>query len=381
MNFTPNIRKIRYKIFILLEVIINSILFVINYIFFLLSNKETKKSVLLTRLDSIGDFVLFTATIPNYRKLYEDYEIVLLVRDIVFDFARNCPYVDQVWKISQGPFRINILYKLKWLKKIRKYKFEKAIQPIYSNSFDFFNILIASSFAKDRIAYMTGKRIKGIYFNRLYDNDFDKKTFEITRNNKMVKYLGYDGILNTDTSIWFDDNNIYKKWKEILNDEYVVLFPGAQVDFRKFDKNKYLEIINEIKEFKWVICGSKNEKYLGHFFKKNSNTKIIDLTGKTSLLELAYIIKNARYVLSNETVAVHISAAMGTKTFCVMGGGHYGRFYPYPNNENTIAITHKMDCFNCDWKCIFPEKKCITKITTKEVIKNIKNILNKGVLN
>lgn len=43
------------------------------------------------------------------------------------------------------------------------------------------------------------------------------------------------------------------------------------------------------------------------------------------------MLSNAVMLLSNDTSAIHIAAAVGTKTICITKGVHFGRFVPYPH--------------------------------------------------
>jgi ADP-heptose:LPS heptosyltransferase len=83
-----------------------------------------------------------------------------------------------------------------------------------------------------------------------------------------------------------------------------------------------------------------------------------NFSGRTTLESLAATIAGARVVVSNDTAAVHIAAAVGAPAVCVLGGGHYGRFLPYPEQYGgpgqgplPAAVTHPMECFGCGWVC------------------------------
>jgi ADP-heptose:LPS heptosyltransferase len=56
----------------------------------------------------------------------------------------------------------------------------------------------------------------------------------------------------------------------------------------------------------------------------------IDLTGRTPLPELVGLIAQAKILVSNETSAVHMAAAVGTRAVCISNGHQFGRFSPYP---------------------------------------------------
>jgi ADP-heptose:LPS heptosyltransferase len=100
------------------------------------------------------------------------------------------------------------------------------------------------------------------------------------------------------------------------------------------------------------------------------------LAGKTSLPEFVEVIRQARLLISNETSAVHIAAAVKTPSVCILGGGHFGRFLPYPEkvvNCKPVAVFKKMACFGCNWKCNQPHNvngcvPCIEQIEMPDVI-------------
>ena len=71
-----------------------------------------------------------------------------------------------------------------------------------------------------------------------------------------------------------------------------------------------------------------------------------------------------------------IAAAVGTFTICISGGGHFGRFVPYPElprQTNYLKVVYyKMPCYGCNWKCIYPINEgepapCIANISVDAV--------------
>ena len=113
-----------------------------------------------------------------------------------------------------------------------------------------------------------------------------------------------------------------------------------------------------------------------------------DWTGKTSLQELVAVIAGAHLLIGNETSAVHIAAAVGTPSVCITGGGHFGRFVPYVmvyggTKPVPRVIVEKMDCFICNWHCIYGAKEgnpfpCIERIAVESVFKAVKEILEQN---
>ena len=79
----------------------------------------------------------------------------------------------------------------------------------------------------------------------------------------------------------------------------------------------------------------------------------------------------------------YIAAFEQKKSICLLGGGDYGRFMPYPEPsalDITIPIykTNKMECYGCGWKCIHKVQEnfeCIKRIDLWEVINAVKKLV------
>ena len=131
-----------------------------------------------------------------------------------------------------------------------------------------------------------------------------------------------------------------------------------------------------------VISGGKSEvKLVEKFMEDISILKIgnvENLVGKTNLVETAVLIKNSEFILTNDTFATHMATILKKKSICILGGGHFGRFLPYPkelekNEVNFLpkVIYKKMECFDCNWKCKYNDIpwRCIKNIGVDDLIK------------
>ena len=72
--------------------------------------------------------------------------------------------------------------------------------------------------------------------------------------------------------------------------------------------------------------------------KCHTSKACFDMTGKTTLPQLAKLISLSKILISNETSAVHFAAAVGTPFVCLSNGNHFGRFNPYPKEMNVKSI-------------------------------------------
>jgi ADP-heptose:LPS heptosyltransferase len=65
-------------------------------------------------------------------------------------------------------------------------------------------------------------------------------------------------------------------------------------------------------------------------FIREYNGPLLDLTGKTDLVQMLTVLKNAACLISVDTGSVHLAAAVQCPVFAIFNGRHYGRFAPYP---------------------------------------------------
>ena len=158
----------------------------------------------------------------------------------------------------------------------------------------------------------------------------------------------------------------------------ITIFPGAGTIKRSWEPSKFVELIKLIKshtDHPVYLAGGAGEIAAGNYIVENlSPQSVNNLIAKTSLAQLVELVGNSTLVIANETSAVHIAAAIQTKAVCILGGGHFKRFAPYPEyiENKPLCVYEKMDCYCCNWNCIFPTEKfnphpCISNVTLDAV--------------
>lgn len=215
-----------------------------------------------------------------------------------------------------------------------------------------------------------------------------------------------------DKLIYADDKSIYERYDAILEyldipcppinkspvicsedfpmtvKNYIVVCAGASTLQRCWEEEKFIDLIDRLivmTEKTVVLVGMKSE------YKKNEkirtsckhHSKIINLAGKTSIMELFSVVQKAEFLVSNETGTAHIGGTLGILTFIICGGGDYGSFVPYPpdiEGKTVFSIfPANHDCFRCGWSnpdCTKEETyPCIKAISVNRVFTSIMNII------
>jgi ADP-heptose:LPS heptosyltransferase len=124
-----------------------------------------------------------------------------------------------------------------------------------------------------------------------------------------------------------------------------------------------------------IVCGASSERGIARELIDTMSGRATDRTGDTTLPELIRVIDRAVFVLTNDTSAAHIASALDVKAVCVVGGGHAGRFLPYPASvgpSTLTCVTLNFECAGCNWVCKFdvPDsapKPCVSDISVEMV--------------
>ena len=118
----------------------NLIVFILSYLTIVIIKlnrvEKSHKTLLLIRLDEIGDFILFCNCITAIKtsKKYRDYKISLCGNKIWKDLAENYynEEIDQFIWMNKNRFYSNPVYKYKILKRVYQSGFESSKKNVKS---------------------------------------------------------------------------------------------------------------------------------------------------------------------------------------------------------------------------------------------------------
>ena len=100
-----------------------------------------------------------------------------------------------------------------------------------------------------------------------------------------------------------------------LPEKYVVLVPESKNEFRSWDYENIALFIKQSK-FPVVLTGTAQTLKLAERL-ENDEVEFINLAGKTTIMELAFIIQKALATVSVDTGAMHLSYGLGVETICL----------------------------------------------------------------
>ena len=339
--------------------VIRRFLFCFDSLF--LHDVSPKNGVALIRLDAIGDFIVWLDSAKAYRGIYPSERIVLIANTSWAEFAMTLPYWDEVLPVDPLRFSRFGKYRFYCMKKISSYGFSVAIHPGYSRRTSLGDSIVRATQATHKIAPVRDRmnsvvpdrerKIADAWYSRIVPSPPDE-IMELDRNTDFLNQMTGRRLFAPSLP------KLPPSQRSHLDlGAYFIVVPGAGWQGRMWRIANFCSVILRVREkygLRAVICGGSSEMTLCQRILDEVKGDAVNYAGKTSLLDLADLIAGARVVVTNETAAVHFATAVGTPSVCIIGGGHFGRFVPYPekfSGVKPIVANFHMICYGCNWSC------------------------------
>ena len=99
-----------------------------------------------------------------------------------------------------------------------------------------------------------------------------------------------------------------------------------------------------------------------------------------SVVQFARLVGRAGAVLTVDTSTAHLATAMDKPAVILIGGGQYGEFGPWRRSGRQKWLNHELPCYGCEWRCQWPEVRCLTEIPPTTVAGALLEIWQKDPL-
>ena len=122
-----------------------------------------------------------------------------------------------------------------------------------------------------------------------------------------------------------------------------------------------------------VILGSRGDGESAQEIVRMAPDRVLDLTGKTSLQEVAAIMASARAVVSNDSGLMHLAAYIGTPVIGLFGSTN--PVWTRPIGKKSVALNVSEPCSPCfDKTCRYQHYRCLENITPNAVAEAIEKL-------
>lgn len=219
---------------------------------------------------------------------------------------------------------------IKFLKEVQNRQFDLAIQMQGNGSIT--NSLVSLFHAKTNAGFYPKE---GFCPNKKTYLAYPDKLPEVLRMVKLMEFLGFP---STGNNLEFPQSK--ETDHPIIGGKYGCLHPGAKDKNKRCDLTKFSQVGSFLisQGFKLVITGLKEEKPLADKLESLFSNKAINLAGKTTLVNLANVIKHSKLLIANDTGVSHLADALNTPSVVIFKTSDPLRWAPLNNQLHRIVL-------------------------------------------
>ena len=308
-------------------------------------------NILIIKHGSLGDLIQANGAIEDIKKNNKKSNVVLLTSQQYFDFMKKCPYVDEIIVDRRLP-RWNLFYIHKLKKILLSYKFTYVFDLQNSSRTKFYRkyILNSTTWSSTETTLDPGQ----------LKSDFDKEPV-LKRMEAQLKRSGIKTENVQKSNLNWAVSNIRHITKNFIDKKYILIFPFCSSKLVEKKWPYYSILISQLKakynnKYNIVVAPGPNEIEEA----KLLNAQIIlDKGNPLNIIELVSLIKDASFIVANDTGPAHICSHMN-KPGLVLFGSH--------------TSAYKVSIMSEKFKPISTQNLNLLKV--ESVMEEIKKILN-----
>lgn len=363
----------------------NTIAFIIyNFLKLFIKKKKNIKSdsLLFINTGQIGDLMVSSMILDN-DNLFEHLKVYFLIKDNYLELFEDYKGDVNVIGYNYSKYKWSLPYKIKFIKYLHSLNLGKC-----------YNVTSARGILNDEMSLLSGANevyclnSNWRYLKKAFGKRMDKEYDGVLCKDKTNEYEKHIELLNFILQI--KDINIKNRKvfnvsrnptllgnEKLKESEYFTIAPIPSDMKRSWGINNYKDLCKELsKSHKVVLLGSKNDKECLDGI-SDLNQKIINTAGLLKIYEVPAVISKSKLFIGNDSGLTHIALKLDVPMIAIIGGGNYGKFFPFDEkNLNVIYLYNKMDCFGCEWRCIYKERFCLTNVALEDVISSSNKLLN-----
>ncbi len=324
--------------------------------------KNQPKKILIIRPSALGDIVHSLPFLYAIKNRFPEAEIHWIVARELYPFLEGHPMIHKLWIFDKNRWKkINLFYKT--IREIIVFCLE-----LRSEKFDI-TIDLSGLLRSGLIAMVSGAPVKIGFEEAVEGSSFFythkiKGGMQIHAIDRYLKIASFLGCKTNCIKYPFAPLPESPEICKLLPKKYIVLSPSAGKEANRWSASRFGELAAKL-PLPVVITGSRADVPIARVVEQNARKNSIFLAGKTGLKELAAVIKNAMYLISNDSGPTHIAAAFNVPVFAIFGPANHVRTGPYGSIHTVIQ--NRLPCSPCYRKKPCDHFKCMNDLSVEKV--------------
>jgi lipopolysaccharide heptosyltransferase II len=330
----------------------------------------TAPSILIILMGSLGDVARGLGLVSHLKANRPHSPITWLVEPSCAPLVGLHPQIDQTIVFNRA-WSITALWDL--YQKLRGEHFDITLDLQRHLKSGFFSLLSGS---KQRIGF---HRNNAKELNWFFNTDtipyFSDNLPKLDHYFKFLQYFGFPQprVVDFGFSKW-DAINSLPPLPVKTGDPLVAVVMGSRWETKNWIRDGYIELIQHILAMQHVhvaLVGDRSQQADANYISESiGRTALINLVGKTSLIELTAVLKRSTAAVGPDSGPGHLAAAVGTPYVTLFGPTSPQRTAPYGCEH--LVVHAELDCMPCyQKKCPERGQQCMLNISADAVMEKL----------
>ena len=316
-----------------------------------IKRESEPKSILVIKLDEIGDMVYAIPVFAQLKERFPQSEITLWCKPFVKPLVQNNSAIDHFIHQTPDNIKFDLIVELRGNWETLKY----ALSHMPKRRLDRGEVRIKN-------------KLKGEQKHEWITNFEIIKPLLASGSKPLWPEIVVDDTTKTDVDLFLQQNNLTN---------YAVLHCGARRKLRQWSSRNFAALANTLfTKYKLtpVFAGTEEDEGVIDEIIKLGHLDAVKCLKDFSLVHFAELTRRSKLFVGNESGPLHIATVMKIPVVGIYGPGIKDIFYPI--GEQSRVVHHVLECNPCDQiHCVRPDSPCIDLATLAEVEGMVEELL------
>jgi len=339
--------------------------------------------ILIVKPSSFGDIVMTLPALALLRRKHPEAEIGWFVNAEFADLLDGHPMLARLhtWDRGRRGSALGFL------------RGAGALRPIigemrtigYDVAYDFQGLFRSAwvarrSGAPVRIGFRDGRELSTLFYTERRTTP-ETAVHAVDRYRNLVDPDNHDEVtfpLVIDDTAAASARSLLEELGLKPGERFVVINPGARWPSKRWPPESFGKVaawIHNHAGLRSVCVGAPAFRNAAREVAAAGGDVVLDATGRTSLKQLAALLRDALFMVTNDSGPMHLAAAAGTPVVALFGPTDPTRIGPYGPGHEVVQV--EVECAPCS-KRDCPEKPpCMTMLGVKPVVEACERILDR----
>ncbi|MFH0731984.1 MAG: glycosyltransferase family 9 protein [Candidatus Omnitrophota bacterium] len=324
-------------------------------------DKTKIHNILFITLSNIGDVVLTLPVLGVLKREFPEAKFTVMVSPRAKEIFQNDPAISKIISYDK---HISLFEKLRLGLRLRKKNFDLVVDLRST----LYPLLINAAYRTKLLNKMQKARV-----HKRYAHLSKLKSLGINIEDASYKLLfNDDNKRNMDT--------LLKQLNMSQEDKIIAVAPGAKSHTKQWQVSGFARLCQKLNKelgLKVLLVGTSDDKETISQVLSAGLNDTYDISARTSIYELAYLLSKCRLLITNDSAPMHIADIVDIASVAIFGPTDYIKYRPM--KSDSIVIRKDLNCSPCERaQCEF-NLECMKGVTVDEVFEAVKGLLRYSV--